>query len=119
MMLTSLCRSCNIPYHQSMCVLLIFAAFQTVHEGRIYQLKLFCDKDYPEKPPSVRFHSRINMTCVNPETGVVMLPYYSVEFVHNLLNSSYYTIDFPFDLNTCCPVSSGCHKHSTCGLFKD
>ncbi|RWR83630.1 ubiquitin-conjugating enzyme E2 variant 1D [Cinnamomum micranthum f. kanehirae] len=44
---------------------------QSVHEGRIYQLKLFCDKDYPEKPPSVRFHSRINMTCVNHETGVV------------------------------------------------
>ncbi|KAJ0255246.1 hypothetical protein HA466_0100310 [Hirschfeldia incana] len=43
----------------------------TVHEGRIYQLKLFCDKDYPEKPPTVRFHSRINMTCVNHETGVV------------------------------------------------
>jgi len=43
----------------------------TVHEGRIYQLKLFCDKDYPEKPPSVRFHSRINLTCVNHETGVV------------------------------------------------
>lgn len=45
---------------------------QSVHEGRIYQLKLFCDKDYPEKPPSVRFHSRINMTCVNHETGVVI-----------------------------------------------
>ncbi|KAI8015656.1 Ubiquitin-conjugating enzyme E2 variant 1C [Camellia lanceoleosa] len=44
----------------------------SVHEGRIYQLKLFCDKDYPEKPPSVRFHSRINMTCVNHETGVVI-----------------------------------------------
>ncbi|GFP93531.1 ubiquitin-conjugating enzyme e2 variant 1c [Phtheirospermum japonicum] len=26
---------------------------QSVHEGRIYQLKLFCDKDYLEKPPSV------------------------------------------------------------------
>ncbi|AEE78962.1 ubiquitin E2 variant 1D-4 [Arabidopsis thaliana] len=44
---------------------------QTVHEGRIYQLKLFCDKDYPEKPPTVRFHSRVNMACVNHETGVV------------------------------------------------
>ncbi|XP_072992962.1 ubiquitin-conjugating enzyme E2 variant 1C [Typha latifolia] len=43
----------------------------TVHEGRIYQLKLFCDKDYPEKPPSVRFHSRINMHCVNSDTGAV------------------------------------------------
>ncbi|KAJ6718933.1 UBIQUITIN-CONJUGATING ENZYME E2 VARIANT 1A-LIKE [Salix purpurea] len=43
----------------------------TVHEGRIYQLKLFCGKDYPENPPSVRFQTRINMTCVNPESGAV------------------------------------------------
>lgn len=43
----------------------------SVHEGRIYQLKLFCDTDYPEKPPTVRFQSQINMTCVNQETGVV------------------------------------------------
>ncbi|KAL6145501.1 hypothetical protein ACLB2K_056187 [Fragaria x ananassa] len=49
----------------------IIGPHNTVHEGRIYQLKLFCDKDYPEKPPTVRFHSRINMTCVNHETGVV------------------------------------------------
>ncbi|KAF0932431.1 hypothetical protein E2562_010344 [Oryza meyeriana var. granulata] len=49
----------------------IIGPHNTVHEGRIYQLKLFCDKDYPEKPPSVRFHSRINMTCVNHETGLV------------------------------------------------
>lgn len=45
---------------------------QSVHEGRIYQLKLFCDTDYPEKPPTVRFQSQINMTCVNQETGVVI-----------------------------------------------
>lgn len=43
----------------------------TVHEGRIYQLKLFCDTDYPDKPPTVRFQTRINMTCVNKETGLV------------------------------------------------
>ena len=49
----------------------LFVMFQSVHEGRIYTLKLFCDKDYPEKPPTVRFHSRVNMTCVNHETGVV------------------------------------------------
>ncbi|KAE8704633.1 Ubiquitin-conjugating enzyme E2 variant 1C [Hibiscus syriacus] len=48
----------------------IIGPHNTVHECQIYQLKLFCDKDYPEKPPSVRFHSRINMTCVNHETGV-------------------------------------------------
>ncbi|XP_057777544.1 ubiquitin-conjugating enzyme E2 variant 1A-like isoform X2 [Salvia miltiorrhiza] len=43
----------------------------TVHEGRIYQLKLFCGKDYPDNPPTVRFQTRINMSCVNLETGVV------------------------------------------------
>ncbi|MBS2600005.1 hypothetical protein KFY57_28275, partial [Salmonella enterica subsp. enterica serovar Typhimurium] len=26
----------------------IIGPHNTVHEGRIYQLKLFCDKDYPE-----------------------------------------------------------------------
>nr|CAB3486235.1 unnamed protein product [Digitaria exilis] len=49
----------------------IIGPLSSVHEGRIYQLKLVCDKDYPDKPPSVRFHSRINLTCVNPETGQV------------------------------------------------
>lgn len=43
----------------------------TVHEGRIYQVQLFCGKDYPNKPPSVKFQSRINMSCVNQETGLV------------------------------------------------
>ncbi|CAM6084737.1 unnamed protein product [Calypogeia fissa] len=42
----------------------------SVHEGRIFTVKLFCDKDYPDRPPSVRFHSRINMTCVNQDSGV-------------------------------------------------
>ncbi|KAF1874514.1 hypothetical protein Lal_00029941 [Lupinus albus] len=49
----------------------IIAPPGTVHEGRIYQLKLFCGQDYPDNPPSVRFQTRINMTCVNQETGVV------------------------------------------------
>ncbi|BAF16226.1 Os04g0684800, partial [Oryza sativa Japonica Group] len=49
----------------------IIGPLNSVHEGRIYQLKLFCDKDYPDKPPTVRFHSRINMPCVNPDTGLV------------------------------------------------
>ncbi|KAJ6721306.1 UBIQUITIN-CONJUGATING ENZYME E2 VARIANT 1B [Salix viminalis] len=50
---------------------ILVVAGKTVHEGRIYQLKLFCGKDYPENPPSVRFQTRINMTCVNPESGAV------------------------------------------------
>eukprot|EP01027_Heterolobosea_sp_BB2_P001926 GEZU01002883.1.p1 GENE.GEZU01002883.1~~GEZU01002883.1.p1 ORF type:complete len:152 (-),score=30.18 GEZU01002883.1:165-587(-) len=37
----------------------------TVHEGRIYTLKLYCGEDYPNKPPTVRFVTRINMGCVD------------------------------------------------------
>lgn len=65
--------ACILLFKQKMLIVCLLNLFQTVHEGRIYQLKLFCDKDYPEKPPSVRFHTRIKMTCVNHETGVVML----------------------------------------------
>ncbi|CAN6230104.1 unnamed protein product, partial [Urochloa humidicola] len=49
----------------------IIGPLNSVHEGRIYQVKLLCDKEYPDKPPSVRFHSRINLTCVNQDTGMV------------------------------------------------
>lgn len=44
---------------------------QTAYDGKIFQLKLFCGKEYPESPPSVKFQTRINMACVNPQTGVV------------------------------------------------
>lgn len=53
----------------------MYFQLQTVHEGRIYQLKLFCDTDYPDKPPIVRFQTRINMTCVNQENGMVCTSY--------------------------------------------
>jgi len=43
----------------------------TNHEGRIYQVRIVCDKDYPKKAPTIRFVSRINMACVNQHTGVV------------------------------------------------
>ncbi|KAL4272723.1 hypothetical protein GQ457_13G012250 [Hibiscus cannabinus] len=62
----------------NICSSMVFV-FMTVHKGRIYQLKLVHDKDYPEKPPSVRFHSRVNMTCVNHETGVISEPTKKVE----------------------------------------
>jgi len=50
---------------------LVMNEYQTAYEGKIFQLKLFCGKEYPESPPTVRFQTRINMACVNPETGVV------------------------------------------------
>eukprot|EP00252_Welwitschia_mirabilis_P020789 TRINITY_DN5171_c0_g2_i6.p1 TRINITY_DN5171_c0_g2~~TRINITY_DN5171_c0_g2_i6.p1 ORF type:complete len:124 (-),score=0.80 TRINITY_DN5171_c0_g2_i6:663-1034(-) len=49
----------------------IVAPYDCIHMGRIFQLKIFCGKDYPVKPPSVQFTSKINMTCVNQRTGVV------------------------------------------------
>lgn len=42
----------------------MFLSLQTAHEGRIYTLKLFCDKDYPDKPPTVHFYSRIHTLCL-------------------------------------------------------
>lgn len=44
-----------------------------MHEGRIYNLRLTCDKDYPRRPPQVRFTSKINMGCVNQRDGNVQL----------------------------------------------
>lgn len=38
----------------------------TQHDGRIYTVKFYCDETYPERPPQVRFMTRINMSCVAP-----------------------------------------------------
>ncbi|KAJ3317787.1 T-complex protein 1 subunit epsilon [Boothiomyces sp. JEL0866] len=43
----------------------------TVHENRIYSLKIHCGTDYPDHPPSVSFLSKINLPCVNKNTGKV------------------------------------------------
>ena len=44
----------------------IIGPSNTVHDGRIYTLKIFCDLSYPERPPKVRFQSRINRGSVSP-----------------------------------------------------
>ncbi|KAI2489478.1 hypothetical protein MHU86_25118 [Fragilaria crotonensis] len=43
----------------------------TQHDGRFYELRIRCPEKYPAVPPEVRFVSKINMTCVDPKTGVV------------------------------------------------
>ncbi|KAF8062688.1 UEV1C [Scenedesmus sp. PABB004] len=48
----------------------IIGPSNSVHDGRIYTLKIFCDNDYPERPPQVRFQSRVNMDCVLPDGRV-------------------------------------------------
>jgi len=51
---------------------------QTPHEGRIYTVHIYCDKDYPNKPPGVKFISRINLACVNQQNGAVEANKFSV-----------------------------------------
>jgi ubiquitin-conjugating enzyme E2 variant len=43
----------------------------TVHENRIYSLKIHCGDSYPEKPPTVQFLSRVNLPFVNQTDGKV------------------------------------------------
>ncbi|KAL7998934.1 putative ribosomal protein S5 domain 2-type [Plasmopara halstedii] len=43
----------------------------TCHDGRIYSLRIHCSDQYPHVPPEVHFTSRINMSCVDPQSGRV------------------------------------------------
>lgn len=43
----------------------------SVHENRIYSLSLEAGPEYPDKPPTVRFLSKVNVPCVDAKTGVV------------------------------------------------
>lgn len=47
---------------------------QSVHENRIYSLKIYCNDQYPDQPPAVSFISKINLPCVGSK-GQVSLPY--------------------------------------------
>ena len=44
---------------------------QSAHENRIYSLHIHCDETYPDRPPVVTFQSKVNLPCVNPQTGRV------------------------------------------------
>ncbi|KAJ7022691.1 ubiquitin-conjugating enzyme/RWD-like protein [Mycena alexandri] len=43
----------------------------TVHENRIYSLKITCAENYPDAAPAVQFLSRVNLPFVSPQTGTV------------------------------------------------
>ncbi|TFK65082.1 UBC-like protein [Pluteus cervinus] len=43
----------------------------TVHENRIYSLKIYCGGSYPEFPPVVQFISRVNLPFVSSTDGKV------------------------------------------------
>ena len=44
---------------------------QTVHENRIYSLKIYCGELYPDQPPTVQFVSRVNLPFVSQVDGKV------------------------------------------------
>ncbi|KAF2657533.1 UBC-like protein [Lophiostoma macrostomum CBS 122681] len=43
----------------------------SVHENRIYGLKIHCGPSYPDVPPEISFTSKINLPCVDPRNGKV------------------------------------------------
>lgn len=43
----------------------------SVHENRIYSLSIVCDETYPDKPPKVKFISKINLPCVSNDGTVI------------------------------------------------
>ncbi|KAL0489312.1 ubiquitin conjugating enzyme E2 [Acrasis kona] len=43
----------------------------TAFENRIYNLEIHCGDQYPERPPTVRFTTRINMKCVGNHGEIV------------------------------------------------
>ena len=43
----------------------------SVHESRLYELRVSCGPNYPDSAPTCRFLSKININCVNTSTGQV------------------------------------------------
>mmetsp|Transcript_21687 Transcript_21687/g.32446 ORF Transcript_21687/g.32446 Transcript_21687/m.32446 type:complete len:138 (-) Transcript_21687:82-495(-) len=49
----------------------IFGPLGTTFDNRIYSLSIACGPDYPDRPPTVKFETQINMSCVDPSNGKV------------------------------------------------
>ena len=49
----------------------ILGPANSVHENRIYSLRLVCGDSYPQVPPEIWFVTRINLPCVDQSNGRV------------------------------------------------
>ena len=49
----------------------ILGPSNSVHQNRIYSLRLFCGERYPDAPPEVWFETKINLPCVRQSDGKV------------------------------------------------
>lgn len=52
-------------------VVAILIGLQSVHENRIYSLKIHCGPNYPDVPPEVTLVSKVNLPCVDQRNGKV------------------------------------------------
>nr|CAI5844066.1 unnamed protein product [Callosobruchus analis] len=44
---------------------------RTPYENRMYSVKVECGQRYPDEAPTAKFISRININCINSNTGVI------------------------------------------------
>lgn len=56
---------------------------RTPYENRMYSVKIECGQRYPDDAPTAKFISRINMNCVNSNTGVVNRTRLAIAFRHS------------------------------------
>ncbi len=70
------CNGCSWGLEQSDDITLtywngtIFGPPGTVFENRIYSVSFICGEQYPDRPPVVRFQTKINMGCVDSHGSV-------------------------------------------------
>lgn len=58
----------------------------SVHQNRIYSLRINCGEQYPDRPPEIWFLTRINLPCVNQQSGKVRFCCFLISFnCHKLI----------------------------------
>lgn len=61
---------------------------QSVHENRIYSLKMHCGDQYPDLPPVIQFINQVNIPCVDPRNGKVCIVNFLTIVLSDILRRS-------------------------------